>query len=154
PTTSNVCARSFPQTPATCCVRPPAGRDQTAPDHRLRRRRRQPARAINKFLRSVGAEFRGDCFHQRGPDQRTRYPSAKRPGVHFSCIIGADPPQATSQRTLLHPKKLHIAPVTSTTRHRNRVFMASSLIQHTPLRLLFEGFRGWSYHAKNIFQAP
>jgi hypothetical protein len=48
----------------------------------------------------------------------------------------------------------HIAPVTQTTRHRNRGLLASSLIQRTPLRLLFGGFRGWKYHAKSIFQAP
>jgi hypothetical protein len=48
----------------------------------------------------------------------------------------------------------HIVPVTQTTRYRNRVFMASGLIQRTPLRLLFDGFRGWKYHAKSIFQAP
>jgi hypothetical protein len=40
------------------------------------------------------------------------------------------------------------------TRHRNRFFyMAPSLIQRTPLRLLFDGFRAWSYHPKNNFQA-
>ena len=40
------------------------------------------------------------------------------------------------------------------TRHRNRFFyMAPSLIQRAPLRLLFDGFRAWSYQLKNNFQA-
>jgi len=33
------------------------------------------------------------------------------------------------------------------------LLLAPSLIQRTPLRLLFDGFRAWSYHPKNNFQA-
>ena len=49
------------------------------------------------------------------------------------------------------PPSEHMAPVTQTARHRNRAFVAPSLIQRTPLRLLFDGFRGWKYHAKAIW---